>query len=83
VNLTDFFLGDTYNEVQNGEILDFYCLNDSPVDLLGYKPGVKTTKTCLVYQAEYTVENSIVGIFGEGYCEKNAFGGTFACEFAP
>jgi hypothetical protein len=81
VNLTDFFLGDTYNEVQNGEILDFYCLNDSPVDFLGEKAVVKNTRSCLIYQAEYSVENSLVGTFGDGFCEKRVFGGSFVCEF--
>jgi len=83
VNLTDFFLGDTYNEVQNGEILDFYCLDESPFDVMGYKQGVKTTRSCLVYQAEYIFENSIVFSIGDGYCETKVFGGSFVCEFAP
>jgi hypothetical protein len=83
VNLTDFFLGDTYNEVQNGEIVDFYCHNGIQVDALGYKPGVKNTRSCLVYQAEHIIENSLVFSIGDGYCEKTSFGGSFVCESTP
>jgi hypothetical protein len=83
--LTDFFLGDTYSEIQNGEVVDFFCLDNSRVDTLGFKPMVRTMRSCLVYQAEHYDENShlIYATDGYGNCEKNVFCGSFVCEFSP
>lgn len=82
VNLTDFFFGDTYNEVTNGNIQDFYCKDGSSV-LLTYQLGVQNKRTCLFYQAEYAAENGYMYTLDSDYCEKQIFGGSFVCEFYP
>lgn len=69
--------------MQNGETLDFFCLNDAEVKSVNNQ-DVKHERTCLAYQAERVVnntENSNIFAIGDGYCEKKSFGGSFVCEF--
>jgi hypothetical protein len=81
VNLTNFYLGDTFNGELFGEIYDYFCDYNVGVKL-NYQLDLKTTQTCLVIQSDNTAADKYIFYSVEGdYCGKKGISGSFVCEF--
>jgi len=73
--------GDTYNEIENGEVVDYYCFNNQKYNT----PTMPlfTGPSCLYSAGYYPNFTATVAVNQGEYCFEQEYGNYLVCDPVP
>jgi len=78
-----YFAGDTFNELENGNLVDHNCLDGAKFNMNG-NAILDNEPTCIIYKSSGgNVTNVLPGVIVYPQCSNGDFSNVFICDPLP
>jgi len=77
-----YYTGDTYNEVENGALVDYYCVNNQKYDAPPMPPS-STQQSCLLSASLDNPISTYTQMILDSYCSTTEYSPLFICDPLP
>jgi len=75
-----YYSADTYTEIENGLVVDYYCLNGQRVYTEKGPVPLQNVPTCLYGGSSYQTVSAMTWMHSGDLCFKQTYSGFFVCD---